>query len=252
VAEQERRLTGLPITRGGTRINHLFFADDSLLFCRANVLEWNRIQEVLEVYEQASGQKLNRDKTSIFFSKNTKREVKEILLSAVGVHVTTRFEKYLGLLTLIGRSRISSFSSIKGRIWECMNGWKEKFLSQAGKEVLLKAVVQAIPTYTMSVFQLPKILCKDINSMMSKFWWGHKGNDKKIAWMNWSKMGRGKENGGLGFRDLESFNLALLAKQGWRLLQNSDTLVAKVFRKKYYPNETFLESNLGWKPSYVW
>jgi hypothetical protein len=63
--------------------------------------------------------------------------------------------------------------------------------------------------------------------------------------MNWSKMGRGKENGGLGFHDLESFNLALLAKQGWQLLQYSDTLVAKIFWEKYYPNETFLESNLG-------
>jgi hypothetical protein len=105
------------------------------------VLEWNQIQEVLEVYEQASGQKLNRDKTSIFFNKNTKMEVKEVLLLAVGVNATTSFEKYLGLPALIGRSRINSFSSIKGRIWECMNRWKEKFLSQAGKEVLLKAVV---------------------------------------------------------------------------------------------------------------
>jgi hypothetical protein len=144
----------------------------------------------LEVYEQASSQKLNRDKTSIFFSKNTKMEVKEVLLATAGVTATTRLEKYLGLPALIGRSRISSFSSIKGRIWECLNGWKEKFLSQAGKEVLLKAVVQAIPTYTMSVFQLHKTLCTEINSMMSKFWWGHKGNDKRIAWMSWSKMGR--------------------------------------------------------------
>jgi hypothetical protein len=72
MAKQERRLTGLPIARGGTIINNLFFEDDSLLFCRANVLEWNQIQEVLEVYEQASGQKLNRDKTSIFLAKTRK------------------------------------------------------------------------------------------------------------------------------------------------------------------------------------
>jgi ribonuclease HI len=70
--------------------------------------------------------------------------------------------------------------------------------------------------------------------------------------MSWSKMGRGKERGGLGFRDLEIFNLALLAKQGWRLLQYPDTLVATIFREKYYPNGSFLESSLGWKPSYVW
>jgi hypothetical protein len=69
---------------------------------------------------------------------------------------------------------VSTFSSIQGKIWERINGWMEKFLSQAGKEVLLKAVVQAIPTYTMSVFQLLKKLCHNITSMMSRFWWGYK------------------------------------------------------------------------------
>jgi hypothetical protein len=211
-AELAGRITGLPIKRGGTRISHLFFADDSLLFCRSSILEWARIQELLEIYERASGQKLNWEKTSIFFSKNTKREAKEFILSTAGVTSSAHYESYLGLPALIGRSKVSSFSVVKGRIWERMNGWKEKFLSQAGKEVLLKAVVQAIPTYTMSVFQLPKTLCKEICSMMSKFWWGHKGNDARIAWMQWSKMGRAKEKGGLGFRDLELFNLALLAK----------------------------------------
>jgi hypothetical protein len=93
-----------------------------------------------------------------------------------------------------------------------LDGWKEKLLSQVGKEVLLKAVVQAIPTYSMSVFKLPKTLCKQINSLMSKFWW-HKNNPSKgVPWMSWSRMGMAKQHGGLGFRDLEVFNLALLAK----------------------------------------
>jgi hypothetical protein len=65
-------------------------------------------------------------------------------------------------------------------------------------------------------------------------------------------MGRSKEKGGLGFRDLEMFNLALLAIQGWRLIQNPDTLVATIFREKYYPNGKFLESNLGHRPLYAW
>lgn len=64
---------------------------------------------------------------------------------------------------------MASFSSIKGHIWDRIYGWKEKFLSHAGKEVLLKAVLQAIPTYTMSVFKLLKSLCKGINSLLSKF-----------------------------------------------------------------------------------
>jgi hypothetical protein len=195
---------------------------------------------------------LNWEKTSIFFSKNTKREAKEFILSTAGVTSSASYERYLGLPALIGRAKFSSFSALKGRIWERMNGWKEKFLSQAGKEVFLKAVVQAIPTYMMSVFQLPKTLCKEICSMMSKFWWGHKGNDTRIAWMPWSKMERAKEKGGLGFRDIEPFNLALIAKQGWRLLQQPDSLVAKVFKEKYFPNCSFLDSNLGSQPSYAW
>jgi hypothetical protein len=102
------------------------------------------------------------------------------------------------------------FSDLKGKIWDRLNGWKEKFLSQAGKEVLLKAVIQAIPTYTMSVFQLPKTLCQEINSMMARFWWGHKGNDKRVAWMSWERMGKPKEKGGMGYRDLECFNMAIV------------------------------------------
>lgn len=58
-AEQYGSITGLPIARGGTKINHLLFSDDSLLFYRANILEWARIQEALEMYEKALGQKLN-------------------------------------------------------------------------------------------------------------------------------------------------------------------------------------------------
>jgi hypothetical protein len=96
------------------------------------------IQEILGIYEQASGQKLNREKTSIYFSKNTHNDVKAHILSIVGVQVTTSFEKYLGLPALIGRSKVEAFSDLKGTIWGRMNGWKERFLSQAGKEVFVK------------------------------------------------------------------------------------------------------------------
>jgi hypothetical protein len=133
-----------------------------------------------------------------------------------------------------------------------MNGWKEKFLSHAGKEILLQAVLQAIPTYTISVFQLPKTLCKVINSMMSKFWWGHKENTSKIAWTNWNQLGKNRDNGGLGYRDLEAFNSALLAKQGWRLFTQPETLVARVYREKYFPRGCFLDSSMGLRPSFAW
>ena len=92
--------------------------------------------------------------------------------------------------------------------------WKSVFLSQVGKEISIKAVLQAILTYNMCIFLLPKELCREINSIMQKFWWGHKENDKKISWLSWEKMGISKAKGGMGFRDLVSFDKDLLAKQG--------------------------------------
>jgi hypothetical protein len=104
----------------------------------------------------------------------------------------------------------------------------------------------------MSVFLLLKTLCKDINSMMGRFWWGSKENDTKVAWMSWDWLGRAKTKGGMGYRDLESFNLALLAKQGWRFLQQPKSLARQIYREIYFSNGTFLKSSLGSHPSYEW
>jgi hypothetical protein len=106
------RITGLSVTNGGIRVSHLFFANDYLLFCKANLFEWLRLQEVLQIYEQASGQKLNREKTSIFFSRNTRVEAKQHILFVAGVSSTHDYGKQLGLPALIGRSRVRCFSAL--------------------------------------------------------------------------------------------------------------------------------------------
>jgi len=214
--------------------------------------EWRHVEEILTLYESALGQKINRENTSIFFSKNTSLEARGDILSAAGADHVPHFERYLGLSTLFGRSRVSSFDYIKGRIWAKLNGWKDKFLTHAGKEILLRSVTQAIPMYTMSVFHLPKTLIREINAMMGKFWWSFKDNFNKISWMSWKRMGRNKNIGGLGYRDLECFNMAMLVKQCWRLLKWPDSLVACVMREKYHPSVDFLDSNIGRRPSFVW
>ena len=76
---------------------------------------------------------------------------------------------------MVGRNRRASLNYIKDRVWDKLQGWKEKLLSQAGNEVLLKAVVQAIPTFAMSCFRLLVGLCQDIEMLIRKFWWGQEG-----------------------------------------------------------------------------
>ena len=65
-------------------------------------------------------------------------------------------------------------------------------------------------------------------------------------------MCKPKADGGMGFKDLRAFNLALLAKQGWRLIQNPSSLTHRVLKAKYFSESNFIEAQIGKKPSYTW
>ena len=99
-----------------------------------------------------------------------------------------RHTKYLGLPSIIGRSKKQIFAEIKEKVGKKLAGWKGKLLSLGGKEILIKAVAQAIPSYTMSCFLLPMSLCEDLERDMRSFWWGQKQQEAKIAWVSWKKM----------------------------------------------------------------
>jgi hypothetical protein len=186
-----------------------------LLFCKANHVEWRRIFKLLENCEVTLGQKLNLNKTSIFFGRNISEAKRQEISFLSRLQAIQRYDTYLGLLALVGKSRVRSFKSIKHRVWNRLNSWKVKFLSQARKEILLKAVIQTIPTYSISVLKLPHGFYKELHGLMHNLWWGHKSNTKKIHWMSWEWMGFSKTQGRLGFRDLVTFNQALLATQCW-------------------------------------
>ncbi|XP_059458992.1 uncharacterized protein LOC132188495 [Corylus avellana] len=218
----------------------------------SRLCHWTRLTNILKTYEVASGQRLNASKTAILFSQNTRSEVKQHIIEVSGVPSSQRYDKYLGLPVLVGKSRTKEFRSIIDHVWKRLQDWKVKLLSQAGKEVLLKAVIQAIPTYCMSLFMLPKGLRSEINSIMQRFWWGNQSSGSGIHWLNWSKMGEAKNCGGMGFRDFKCFNKALLAKQYWRLWNLPNSLVSQIMAAKYYPHGSALEAQLGNKPSFAW
>jgi hypothetical protein len=147
---------------------------------------------------------------------------------------------------------VETFNYLKDKVWKRIQGWKEKLLSKAGKDVLIKAIAQAIPTYAMSCFDLIKTLCDDIGTMISRFWWAQQENENKLHWLSWELMCSRKEKGGMGFRDLHLFNLAMLARQGWRLLLDPDSLCAQVLKAKYYPDGNLLSATEKSGISYSW
>lgn len=108
-------------------------------------------------------------------------------------------------------------------------------LSYAGKKILIKSEVQAIPSYAMACFAFPRKFCDKLNSYISNFWWGRDPKGKGVHWASWQKISTSKLSGGMGFRDFKAFNMAMLAKQGWRLVLNRNSFWGCILKGLYFP-----------------
>lgn len=118
----------------------------------------------------------------------------------------------------------------------CEEGSKlEQFFSFfRGKAILIQSVAQVIPLHHMYCYKLPKEFHHELNMILARFWWGGNEEKKKIRWRNCDALCTSKLDG-LGFKDFEAFNLALLASQWWRVINNPNNLACKVLCAKYFP-----------------
>ncbi|XP_060969593.1 uncharacterized protein LOC133036849 [Cannabis sativa] len=173
------------------------------------------IKKILEIYRQASGQFLNTNKSIMSFSPNTSHDARTFFSQTLGMPICECHETYLGLPAYSSHNKKELFSNVKDRIWKLLTAWNDKLFSIGGKEVLLKAVVQSIPTYAMSCFRLPLGFCNQIESMMENFWWGSNKDGSKIHWKRWK-------------------------------------LLSRLLKHRYFPSNTFLEAHKGHSPSLTW
>ena len=125
----EGSIHGFALSRRSPKLTHLLFVDDSLLFCRSNRNECQKVLDILASYESMSGQQINQGKTFIFFSKSTTIAMRIEIKEALGVLEILHYNKYLGLLSLVGKHKKASFDYIKERVWRKLQGWGETLLS---------------------------------------------------------------------------------------------------------------------------
>ncbi|KAL0394970.1 UNVERIFIED_CONTAM: LINE-1 retrotransposable element O protein [Sesamum latifolium] len=154
-AEHTGAITGVAVSRSAPSIFHLLFADDTLIYCQTTSNAMRCLRDILLKFEKASSLKINLQKFAMVFSRNVDEGSCMELANILGVAVVPKHEKYLGLPTIAGRSKRELFESIKDRIWSKLHCWLAKKLSQAGRGVLLKIVLQSIPIYAMGCFRLP-------------------------------------------------------------------------------------------------
>lgn len=247
------RLTELKVCRRSPGISHLLFADDSLLFFRACLQQATVVQNALTCFQACTGQLLSPGKCSLLVGRSCSDATVEVVKEILQVETPAFESKYLRLPTPEGRMHAGRFKPTEERLAKRMDSWAEKHMSSGAKDVLIKSVVQAIPTYLMGVFKLPASTCEAYTKMVRDFWWGDEENKRKIHWCAWENITRPKGMGGLGrFRDMKLFNQALLARQAWRLIQFPDSLCVWVLKAKYFPNCELVDAVFPAEASPTW
>ena len=171
-------------------ISHLLFADDCVIFSEASQRGADCFQKILDVYSRGLGQLVNRDKSAVFFSSNCSDEMKTVIRQVLHIEKEALTERYLGLPTAVGRSSTDAFEYIPARIRSLIGTWSGREASCARREVLLKSVAQAVPTYSMSCFQLPGEICKKMRSVITNYWWGSSADNRHIHWQKWDRLAR--------------------------------------------------------------
>jgi hypothetical protein len=129
------------------------------------------VSELLESYCQASCQRINLEKSSVFFSKGYPEVTHDIIKNKLNVQNVSLSEKYRGMPSDVGHSVNVASKYLRDWVWKQVQGWMELLLLAGGKDILIKAVAQEIPIYSMSYFKLPIGLCEHINGLLRNFWW---------------------------------------------------------------------------------
>lgn len=120
-------------------------------------------------YQYLSRRRINFAKSEVVFNQNVSAELKDIFFEKLGVHQVNAHSKYLGLMLCYGHNKTEVFKFLIEKTWQKVVGWKEKIHSAAGKEILIKAILQALSQYVMMCCQIPRPLCKRLSSIMIKF-----------------------------------------------------------------------------------
>lgn len=186
---KSKNIQDIKTSISGPTITHLMYADDIMLFSRATKKDASTISNILEKYCAWSGQSVNRAKSGIFFSKHTLTPTRRTIRNILQVKSLKKDAVYLGAPLILSRSPTKDFAFLQSKLESKLAGWRSKCLSWAGRRTLITSVAQTLPTYTMSTFNVPSIICDKIDSLTRRFWWKpNKLEGNFLAWRAWDKL----------------------------------------------------------------
>ena len=161
--------TPLKASKDNLGFSHLLFVDDIILFSKANASGCEVIAKVLEKFCRESGQKISHEKSRIYFSSNVSEELKEEISGRLDISETNNIGKYLGFTLKHRGVPRNPYNFIVERVMSKLAEWKAKFLSFAGRAILIKSTMSAIPNYVMQGAGLPMHVCEKLDKINRDF-----------------------------------------------------------------------------------
>lgn len=199
-----------------TRLTHLSFTDDLLIFIDGSIESVQRVLQVLHEFELRSGLAVSLQKSSFFSSGLSEAEVSAIVAST-GMPNASLPMRYLGVPMVTKKLTLLNCEPLIHQVKTRLSSWSAKSLSFSGRLLLIKTVISGITTFWCSSFILPKACIKRINSLCGIFLWNGTAEGHHSARVGWEQVTLTKEQGGLGIKDLYTWNRACILKLIWLL-----------------------------------
>jgi hypothetical protein len=240
---------------GDIQFQILQFADDTILLGEGTWDNLWTIKTILRSFELVSGLKINFVKSNLYGIN-----IDPSLLAAGSVFLSCRSDslpfKFLGVPVGANPRRRETWKPIVEKMEKRLSMWSSRHLSYGGRITLINSVLSSLPLYFFSFFKAPKCIIQNMVRIQRNFLWGGSIDIKKICWINWDQICLPKIKGGLGIKNLELFNLALLSKWKWRLISENDALWSDLLRFRYGHLPSLVLGNdpiiLGSKDSIWW
>ncbi|XP_060212008.1 uncharacterized protein LOC132639585 [Lycium barbarum] len=244
----EFRSYGMP--KWSANLNHLAYADDTIIFSSANARSLELIMEVLQAYEQVSGQLINKGKRSFHVHSKVSNGLIQQVETITGFKRGTFPFTYLGCPVTHSRKRKADYNDLIKKVKNRLQTWKGRLLSFRGKVVLINNVLMSMPIHLLSAIKPPKCVINDMHKIFSRFFWNKSEEGRRRHWSSWLNLCKPKEEGGVGFRSLFDVSKALCAKLWWKF-RTTNTLWANYMWIKYCKRHS--PQTVQWKGgSQVW
>lgn len=230
-AEETGCLKGFPVSND-LSVSLLQFADDTIIFTDGSESNLWGIKAILRSFELASGLKINYAKSNVLgvnIEERVLRGASAFLACCVG---SIPF-KFLGIQVGANPRRCTTWEPVLNKVKLKLSSWRGKQLSIGGRITLINSVLSSLPLYYFSFYKVPKKVLNELIRLQRAFLWGGDEAHRKIAWVSWKTICLPKSQGGLGIKNLEAFNIALLSKWRWKCLVGGDSLWHQVLLSKY-------------------